>query len=70
MHYSAVMKREWLKKANLTDFKTGFVLNITYSHKSFAMTKRVRLHVQASEIRFLPRFKEVTLFNIVRSSEI
>ena len=70
MHYSAVMKREWLKKANLTVFKSGFVPIITYSHKSFVMTKRVRLQVQASEMRFLPRIKGVTLFNIVLSSEI
>ena len=69
MHYSAVMKREWLKK-QISVFKTGFVLIIIYSHKSFVMTERVRLQVQASEMRFLPRIKGVTLFNIVFSFEI
>ena len=34
------------------------------------MTKRVRSQVQASEMRFLRRIEEVTLFNKVRSSEI
>ena len=34
------------------------------------MTKRVRLQVQASEMRFLRRIEGVTLFNKVRSSEI
>ena len=34
------------------------------------MTERVRLQVQASEMRFLRRIKGVTLFNEVRSSEI
>ena len=34
------------------------------------MTERVRSQVQASEMRFLRRIEEVSLFNKVRSSEI
>ena len=34
------------------------------------MTERVRSQVQASEMRFLRKIEEVTLFNKVRSSEI
>ena len=34
------------------------------------MTERVRSQVQASEMRFLQKIEEVTLFNKVRSSEI
>ena len=34
------------------------------------MTERTRLQVQASEMRILRRFEEVTLFNKVRSFKI
>ena len=34
------------------------------------MTERVQSQVQASEMRFLRRIEGVTLFNMVRSSEI
>ena len=36
----------------------------------WVMTERVRSQEQASEMRFLRRIEEVTLFNKVRSSEI
>ena len=36
----------------------------------WVMTERVRSQVQASEMRFLRRIEEVTLFNKVRSSVI
>ena len=41
-----------------------------YGHKSWVMTERVQLQVQASEMRFLQKIEGVTLFNKVHSSEI
>ena len=48
---------------------------LTYGHESWVMTERERSQVQASKKlfflrRFLRRIKGVTLFNMVRSSEI
>ena len=70
LHYSAVMKRELSKKAKLSISKAVFVPILTDGHESWVMTKRVRSHVQASEMRFLRKIEGVTLFNKVRSSEI
>ena len=70
LHHSVVMKRELSKKAKLSLLKTVFVPILTYGHESWVMTERVRSQVQASEVRFLPRTEEATLFNKVRSSEI
>ena len=70
LHYSVVMKRELSKKAKLSIFKAVFVPILTYGHESWVMTERMRSQVQASEVRFLRRIEGVTLFNIVRSSEI
>ena len=63
------MKQELSKKTKLPIFKTVFVPVLTYGHESWVMTDRVRSQVQASEMRFIRRIEEVTLFNKVRSSE-
>ena len=70
LHYLIVTKQELSKKAKLSIFKTVFVPILTDSHKSWVMTKRVRLQVQAFEMRFSWRIEGVTLFDKVRSSEI
>ena len=64
------MKRESSNTEKLTVFKTVFVPILTYDHESWVMTERMRSQAQASEMRFLRRVEEVTLFNKVRSSEI
>ena len=68
LHYSVVMKRELSKKANLLIFKTAIVLVATYGHEAWITIKRVRSQVQVSDMRFLRRTEEVTLFNKVHSS--
>ena len=70
LHYSVVMKRELSKKTKLSIFKTIFVPINTYGHESWVMTERMRSQVQAFEMRFLRRIEGVTLFNMVRHSEI
>ena len=63
LHYSVVMKRELSKKAKLSFFKAVFVPILTCGHESWAMTKRARSQVQASEMRFLQKIEGVTQFN-------
>ena len=70
LHYSVAMKRELSKKEKLSIFQAVFVPILTYDHESWVMTEKVRAHVQASELRFLRRIEEVTLFHKVRSSKI
>ena len=53
------MKRELLKKEKLSIFKTVFVPILTYGHKCWVTTKRVRLPVQTSEMRFYKESKEL-----------
>ena len=55
------MKRKLSKKAKLSIFKTVFVRFLTYGSESWVMTKRMRLLVQASEMRFLRTIEEVIL---------
>ena len=43
---------------------------LTYGHESWVMTERMRLQVQASEMRSLRRIEGITLCNKVRSSKI
>ena len=69
LHYSLVMKRESSKKANPSIFKAVFVFILTYDHEFWVISESVRSQVQASEMRFLRKIEEVTLFNKVRSSE-
>ena len=57
-------------KAKFSTFKTVFVPILTYGHEFWVMTERVRSQEQASEMRFLRRTEEVTLFYKVCSSEI
>ena len=70
LHYSIVMKQELLKKAKFSVFKAVLIPILTYGHEWWVVTERVRLQVQASEMRFLRRIEEVTLFYKVRSAEI
>ena len=44
--------REFSRKAKLSVFKSTFVLSLPMVLKSWVLTKRVRSHMQASEIRF------------------
>ena len=70
LHYSVVMKQELSKKPKVLIFQTVFVPIFTYGHECWVMTERMQSKVQASEMKFLQRIEEVTLFNKVRSSEI
>ena len=59
LHYSVVLVREPSRKAKFSLFKSIFVHILTYGHKSWVMTERVRSQMQASEIRYLRKLKVV-----------
>ena len=63
LHHSVVLKRELSRKANLLMFKSIFVPIFTYDHESWAMTERVPSQMQASEMRFLRKIKDVLMFD-------
>ena len=69
LHYSVVIKRELLNKAQRSIFKIVFVPILIFEHESWVKTERMRSHVQASETRFLQRIEGVTLLRRY-SSEI
>jgi len=53
------VKRELLRKAKLSVFKTVFDSSLTYGYESWAMTERIRMQVQVSDMRFLRRIERV-----------
>ena len=71
LHYSVVMKRELLKKAKLSIFKTVFVHILTNGHESLVMIERVRSQEQAyGMIFFFRKIERVKLFHKLCRSEI
>ena len=64
LHHSVVLQRELLRKTKLAVFKSIFVLILTYGHE------RVRLLMQASEIKCSQKFKNVKMFDKLRNSVI
>jgi len=59
LQYSVVMKRELSKKAKLSVFNAVFVRILTYGHESWVMTERIQSQLQASEMKFLLKLKEL-----------
>ena len=51
--FSVVMKQKIVKNGKALNCKTVFVPILNCDHESWAMTERVRLQVQAFEMRFL-----------------
>ena len=70
LHYLVALKPRLLNKTKFSIFKTVIVPILIYGQESWVITKRVRSQVQVSEMKFLRRIKEVTLFNKMRSSKI
>ena len=63
LHYSVAMKRELLKKAKLSIFKTVFVHILTNGHESLVMIERLRSQEQGSGmIFFFEKSKELNYF--------
>ena len=62
-----VLKRELCTKAKLSVFRSVFVPILTYDHKCWVMTERVRSRVQVAEIVFLQKFRGLSLLDKVKS---
>uniref|UniRef100_A0A3Q0RNY4 Coagulation factor X n=1 Tax=Amphilophus citrinellus TaxID=61819 RepID=A0A3Q0RNY4_AMPCI len=54
-------------KAKLLIYWSIYVLTLTYGHKLWVVTKRIRLQIQAAEMNFLQRVANHSLRNTVKS---
>ena len=70
LHRSAVLKRGPCIKAKLSIFRLVYVLILTYGHKRWIMNEKVRSLVQAAEMRFLRRIRDLPLLDKVKSADI
>ena len=60
LYRSEVTKRQFSNTAKLSVFKLVFVLILTYGHESWVMTERILIQVQAPEMGFLRRVRDMT----------
>ena len=70
LYRSIVQKRKVYKKAKFSVFRSIFVPILTYGHKCWVMTKKVRSRVQAAEIGFFQKVKNLSLFNKIKTNVI
>ena len=70
MHHSVVLKQELARKTKFSAFKSMFVSIFTYGHESWVMTGKVRSQMRASEMRFLRKIQDVTMFDKLRNTAI
>ena len=63
LHNSVVQNPELSRKAKLSVFKSIFIPILTYGHESWVLTEKIRSQMQASEMRFLRKIKDVTMFD-------
>ena len=69
-HHSVALKWKLSRKVRLLVFKSILVPILTYGRESWVMTERMRSQMQAFEIIFLRKIKEVTMFDIVHNTVI
>ncbi|KAK3508726.1 hypothetical protein QTP70_004271 [Hemibagrus guttatus] len=68
MYRSVVVKKELSRKAKLSIYQSIYVPTLTYGHKLWVMTERVRSQIQAAKMSFLHRVAGHSLRDRVRSS--
>ncbi|KAK3522195.1 hypothetical protein QTP70_027689 [Hemibagrus guttatus] len=68
MYRSDVVKKELSQKAKLLIYQSIYVPTLTYGHKLWVMTERVRSRIQVAEMSFLRRVVGRSLRDSVRSS--
>ena len=61
---SVVLKRELCTRAKLSVFKLVFVPILSYGHECWAMNKRVRFQIPATEMGFLKKVRGLSLLVI------
>ena len=67
---SVVVKRELTQKAKLSIYRSIYVPTLTYGHKLWIVTERMRSPKQAAKMSFLCRVAGLSLRDKVRSSDI
>ena len=55
LYRSVVGKKELSRKAKLSIYRSIYVPTLTYGHKLWVMTERIRSRIQAAEMSFLRR---------------
>jgi len=70
LYRSIVVKRELSRKAKLSICRSIYVPTLTYGHKFWVVTERMRSWIQADKICFLCRVAGLSLRDRVRSSDI
>jgi len=70
LYRSVVVKRELSQKAKLSIYRSIYVPTLTYGHKLWVVTKRMRLWIQADKMSLLRRVTGLSLRDRVRSSDI
>ena len=61
LYRSVVLKRKLCAKAKLSAFRSILVPILTYGHECWVTTERVRSRVQAAEMGFLQKFRNLSL---------
>ena len=67
---SVVLKRELSGKAKFSIYSCILIPNLTYDHKIWVMTERMRLQIQVAETSFPQTVAGISLRGTVKSSTI
>lgn len=70
MNVNFINKREVSQKTKLTVYKTIFRPTMTYGCESWVLTQKMKLRLEATEMKYLRRVKGVSLRDKIRSSQI
>ncbi len=70
LRQTIVVKKELSRKAKLSIYQSIYVPTLTYGHKLWVVTERMRLWIQAAVMSFLRRVAGLSLRDRVRSSDI
>ena len=70
LHHLVVLIRKLPRKTELSVFMSTFVPILTYVHESWVATERGHSQMQASKMRILQKFKEVTMLDKLQNTAI
>ena len=70
LYRSVVLKRENAQKQSFLFFRSVFVPILTYGHKCWVMTERVRSRVQTAEMLNLRKVRGLSLLDKIKNTNI
>ena len=70
LYRTVVVKKELSQKAKLSIYQLVYVPTLTYGHKLWVVTERMRSRIQAAEMNLLWRVSGLSLRDRMRSSDI